>query len=214
MVGVRVFGGFAVVHDQGVIDRFPTARCREALAFLALAAGDTVPRRWLIENVWPGQNPESCGNRLSVTLTMLRRCLEDAGVQVSAMFESDRHALSLSPNVDNEWVRFWSLDAQARSLADPTAREQAALALLALHRAPLLVEVAHEWAAMYRLEALNCCRDAANWLAVRYLQQGLPERAEVYAAMASSGQFGGAGLARAEGFEPPTPSSEDWCSIH
>ena len=214
MVGVRVFGAFTVVHDAGILERFPTGRCREVLAFLVLAAGDSVPRRWLIENVWPDQRPELCGNRLSVTLTMLRRCLEEEGVEAEALFVSDRHALRLTAGVDNEWARFWVLEAQARSADDPAAREEAGLALLALHRAPLLVEVAHDWAAMYRLEALNSCKDAANWLASRYLKLGLPERAEVYAAMAASGQFGGAELARAEGFEPPTPSSEDWCSIH
>lgn len=131
-----------------------------------------------------------------------------------SVFQADRHALKLSREVDNEWVKFWSVEAQARGSVDLVARETASLLLLELHRAPLLVEVAHSWAAMYRLEALNSCRDAANWLALRYLQQGEKEKAELFSAMAASGQFSALGLARAEGFEPPTPSSEDWCSIH
>lgn len=118
----------------------------------------------------------------------------------------DRQTVKLHRDVENEWTIFWDAVGHFRHPAS-TDKYGAARHVLSLHRAPLMMEVETTWAAVFRAEALRASQEVAHWWAETMGDPLILRRAE-------SGCFGGADLARAEGFEPPTPSSEDWCSIH
>lgn len=201
---VEVFGRVAIENETQRWERFPTARCREVIAFLALSNGKSVPRTWLIENVWPGVDPDHCRNRLSVTLSMLRSML---GESHSSLLVTDRDSLRLANEVENEFEKFWSSVNAYRHAESDDEKRIAIHHAVSCYRAPLLIELKQEWAVLARQEALQATKECLEWLARRDGDHGLAKRAEM-------GCLTGAQLARAEGFEPPTPSSEDWCSIH
>lgn len=201
---VEVFGRVAIVGEAQRWEHFPSARCREVIAFLALSNGRSVPRTWLIENVWPGIDPDQCRNRLSVTLSMIRRVLGDSH---ATLLYCDRESLKLPNDVENEFELFWSSIYAYRNAETDVEKRAAVHRAMSCYRAPLLVEVKQEWAVIARNEALQAAKQCLEWLAGRDGDQGLAKRAEM-------GCLTGSQLARAEGFEPPTPSSEDWCSIH
>ena len=201
---LEVFGQFAVAHGLKRWESFPTARCRDIVAFLALARGDSIPRRWLAENVWTQSEPDACRNKLSVSLSIMRRMLDS---DFDQLLQCDRHCLRLADGVENEFDEFWTAMGRFDGTECVVEKMATVRTLLECHRGPLFVDVRQAWARHARQDADKACRKALTWMASQTGDAGLAARAEI-------GCFTGIQLARAEGLEPPTPSSEDWCSIH
>lgn len=199
---VRVFGVLAVEAGESQIDSFPTSPCRDVLASVVLAAGAPIAKTLLVANVWPQVTAEESRNRLSVCLSLLRRVVPG----FDSLMVVERQTVKLHRDVVNEWTDFWDAVGQFRNPSGLN-KSGAARQVLCLHRAPLMMEVETDWAEVFRAEALRASQEVAQWWAEATGDELILRRAE-------TGCFGGADLARAEGFEPPTPSSEDWCSIH
>ena len=194
---VEVFGHLTIKGNGQIWDKFPTTMCRDVMAFLVLAPVGPLPRRYVIENIWPKAEPEKCSNRMSVTLSLLRRYL---GASFAEVVKVDGPSLHLEASVENQFRQFW--DCVRRFRCGAADKTEAAREILTMHRAPLLVEVRTIWAELSRREAHEAAIQALFWIAD---ETGSP----TLKARAMAGCLEGFNLARAEGFEPPTPSSED-----
>ena len=77
-LAVQVLGGFAVLRD-GVpvpLSAWRTKKPRELLKILVCRRGRPAPRELLMETLWPGEDPQKLGNRLSVALSTLRTVVD------------------------------------------------------------------------------------------------------------------------------------------
>jgi DNA-binding SARP family transcriptional activator len=77
-LAVQVLGGFAVLR-KGVpvpLSEWQTKKPRELLKILICRRGRPAPRELLMEALWPGEDPQKLGNRLSVALSTLRSVLD------------------------------------------------------------------------------------------------------------------------------------------
>ncbi len=155
---IGLFGELVLRAGSTVHETWPTARCREVLGYLLLRPTEPVPRTWLIQNVWPAIPVDQCRNRLSVTLSMTKRALQASGLDMDSLIQVKTKTLTALDLGDaNEYVRF-------KRLCQGTTPEELREAIT-IHRAPLLVDVAHPWALAARSEAQVAARRAALALA-------------------------------------------------
>ena len=75
---VQTLGGLRVIiHGDPVPpDAWRSKKARDLLKMLAARRGRPVPREALIEALWPEEDPDRTGNRLSVALSTLRSVLD------------------------------------------------------------------------------------------------------------------------------------------
>lgn len=197
---VRVFGPLAVQDHDKVFTAFPTRFSAELVGFLAVC-GVPVPRDTVARSLWPEEQLSVARTRLSTTLSALRRAMAAAGMDLDRLIVSDKRLLALGEAVTNEWKLYWT-----------TARGQVSgtLEALHIHRSPLLSGCRGAWVRQARFDAMSAYLTLVNEAKCSAVQEERWTEAKAYEASAQVVLE----LARAEGFEPPTPSSEDWCSIH
>jgi DNA-binding SARP family transcriptional activator len=77
-VRVQSLGGFAVLRDGQSVktSEWQSRRARELLKFLVARRGRPAPRPLLMEALWPDDDADRLGNRLSVALTTIRMVLD------------------------------------------------------------------------------------------------------------------------------------------
>jgi ATP/maltotriose-dependent transcriptional regulator MalT len=111
-VRVQSLGGFAVLRDGQPVktSEWQSRRARELLKFLVARRGRPAPRPLLMEALWPDDDADRLGNRLSVALTTIR----SAG---SARESSSTPIRSLCRSTSAHWMLTWS-DSSSRP---PTA---------------------------------------------------------------------------------------------
>lgn len=86
---VTVFGRFSVRREDEVELHFPTARCAQIIARLALEPGGTMGRAALAAELWPETDAERQATSLRTALSHLRKVIGDEAVM------SSRAAVSL-----------------------------------------------------------------------------------------------------------------------
>ena len=86
---IELFGGLRVSHGGRVITRFRTQKAASLLAYLAYDLSRVRPREVLCELLWPGADPATSKQRLSLALTSLRRQLEPPGISRGAVLVAD-----------------------------------------------------------------------------------------------------------------------------
>src|SRR5262249_38598853 len=103
-------GRFEVVRDGVAVrrDAWQSRKARDLLKLIVARRGRPAPRDWLMEALWPEQDPTRLSNRLSVALSTLRSVLDpdhrhDPDHFVAAT--ADAIALKLC-NVDVDVERF------------------------------------------------------------------------------------------------------------
>jgi ATP/maltotriose-dependent transcriptional regulator MalT/DNA-binding SARP family transcriptional activator len=79
-VTIEALGGFRVLLDGKPVPpaAWQSRRARDLVKLLVAARGRPVPRRHLIAELWPGEDPSKTGNRLSVALATARGVVEQA----------------------------------------------------------------------------------------------------------------------------------------
>ena len=97
-LAVQVLGGFAVLRD-GVhvpLSAWQTKKPRELLKILVCRRGRPAPREQVMEALWPGEDPQKLGNRLSVALSTLRAVLDpDRRFGAEHFVRADRDSIAI-----------------------------------------------------------------------------------------------------------------------
>jgi ATP/maltotriose-dependent transcriptional regulator MalT/DNA-binding SARP family transcriptional activator len=77
-VRIQSLGGFSVLRDGELVrvSEWQSKRARELLKLLIARRGRPATRAFLMETLWPGEDPERVANRLSVALTTVRGVLD------------------------------------------------------------------------------------------------------------------------------------------
>jgi ATP/maltotriose-dependent transcriptional regulator MalT/DNA-binding SARP family transcriptional activator len=103
-LGIRSLGGFAVLRDgQPVrITDWQSKRARELLKMLVARRGRPAPRAYLMEALWPGEDPDRLANRLSVALTTVRGVLDP-----ERRFAAEKF---VAGDKDSVWLNLGSVD--------------------------------------------------------------------------------------------------------
>jgi DNA-binding SARP family transcriptional activator len=132
-VDFRFLGPFDVVENGRSVG-LGGAKQRALLAILAIHANEVVPAERLIEQLWPGDAPESAVNTLQGYVSRLRKVLDpdgSNGAQPTIVFRAPGYVLTMPP----EWIdarRFERLLVEAEARA---ATGDAAAAAVSLREA-------------------------------------------------------------------------------
>ncbi len=180
-VEIRVFGVLEFVSEHRSLFEFKLTKTYEVLGFLAVHPGQKFMRQELCMKIWPTVSKQQAQNYLSLALHYARLDFCSAGLDLESWFLITRKVVALqSLATPNDWVSFWTT--YHRLLSDP--HYDSVVQFQQQHRGNLLCGLNSEWV------------------------QG--KRDEIASALTTIGELKSRNLARAEGFEPPTPSSEDW----
>ena len=114
-VRVQSLGGFSVMRDGELvrISEWQSKRARELLKLLIARRGRPATRSYLMEALWPGEDPDRVANRLSVALTTVRGVLDPQRRFPPEHFVmADKDAVSLNLDaIDIDVERFLSATA-------------------------------------------------------------------------------------------------------
>ncbi len=92
---VEVFGGVRLIVGEQVVTRFRTEKTALLLAYLATHLHQSHPREMLLDLLWPDSGTESGRTSLRVSLSALRKLLEDRGVAPESVFYTDNFGIGL-----------------------------------------------------------------------------------------------------------------------
>lgn len=103
-LGIRSLGGFAVLRDGPPvrITEWQSKRARELLKMLVARRGRPAPRVYLMEALWPGEDPDRLANRLSVALTTVRSVLDPERCLAAEKF--------VAGDKDSVWLNLGAVD--------------------------------------------------------------------------------------------------------
>jgi DNA-binding SARP family transcriptional activator len=172
-LAIRTLGGFRVVRE-GVAVPLVEWRSRKApdlLKMLISRRGRPAPRELLMEALWPEEDPDRLGNRLSIALSTVRAVLDpNKRFPPDQFVRADKSAVTLAhEHVSVDVERFLDevvvgLDlAKAQHYGDAVERLAVAEAL---YSGDFLDEDPYEdWAAPLREEARGAYLEAARFLA-------------------------------------------------
>lgn len=184
-VEIRTLGGFAVLRDGHSVPsgEWRSKKARDLLKILTARRGRPVPREQLYEMLWPDEDPEPLGNRLSVALATVRSILDPGRRHASDHFVgADRASIWLElQRVDLDVAAFLAEVAEGRR-ARRGGREDEALAHFeraeAAYRGEFLEEDPYEeYAIGPREEAQAAYMDAAREVARHATASGDPDTA-------------------------------------
>lgn len=187
-LGIRSLGGFAVLRDgQAVrIAEWQSKRARELLKMLVARRGRPGPRAYLMEALWPGEDPDRLSNRLSVALTTVRSVLDPERRFAAETFvagDKDSVWLNLS-SVDVDLERFLAAAAAglgALRLGDTATAIPALEEAAATYSGDFLEENLYDdWAVPAREEARATYIAVARALALTAASRAEPDVAAAY----------------------------------
>ncbi|MGC4046259.1 MAG: AAA family ATPase [Armatimonas sp.] len=133
---LRLLGTFSLERDGQEIRRFRYQKAALLLAYLALNRHRAHPREFLIEFLWPEEDPETARNRFRVLLTSLRHQLEPPGVTPGSILSAPTPAtLQLAPDLIQTDVAEFEAALRRRDFVEAKA----------LYTGPLLPEFYEDW---------------------------------------------------------------------
>jgi DNA-binding SARP family transcriptional activator/predicted ATPase len=182
---IRILGELSIVAEGGreIVPRFPSRKAEALLSFLACHPAVRHRRDALIEQFWPDVDIDDARNSFRVTLSRLRRCLEQAGVSSHCLFASDRDYLYVNrTQCVTDVQRFEAALRSARQTrGDTTAESEAIAKALSFYRGPLLTGCDEGWAFAERMRLEDSFVTASHRL-LDILEQGQNwEAATLYA---------------------------------
>ena len=158
---IRTLGSFALLRDgQPVpLGEWQSRKARDLLKILVARRGRAAPRDYLMDALWPGEDPTRLGNRLSVALSLVRSVLDpEKRFDPDHYVSGGKSGVALRSEALPTDVEEFLADADAglrllREGSHDEARERL-LAAEAAYAGDFLEEDAYEeWAAMLREEA-------------------------------------------------------------
>ena len=108
-VQVQSLGGFAVLRGGELVrlSEWQSKRARELLKLLVARRGRPVPRGYLMETMWPDEDPDKVANRLSVALTTIRGIFDPERQSPIEHLVADKDSVALNLEaVDLDLERF------------------------------------------------------------------------------------------------------------
>ncbi len=143
---IGLFGRVSIRRDSTTFTGFPTRKVAELLALLALNSGRSVYRKDAITMMWHGSDGPKASNRLSASLYLLRKSLEDEfGDDASELFGTGDGSIWLTQHahVDVEqaeanWFAFCNS-------ADVDTKRLSASAVSQIYRGHLCTELHGTW---------------------------------------------------------------------
>jgi DNA-binding SARP family transcriptional activator len=107
-VRIESLGGFAVLRGGELVrlSEWQSKRARELLKLLVARRGRPAARAYLMEALWPEEQPERLANRLSVALTTVRGVLDPRREAADDYVIADADAVALNLDaldIDLEW---------------------------------------------------------------------------------------------------------------
>jgi ATP/maltotriose-dependent transcriptional regulator MalT/DNA-binding SARP family transcriptional activator len=171
---IETLGRFAVLRDGVPVpsSQWQSKKARDLLKLLITRRGKTAPRDFLIEALWPDEDPRKTSNRLSVALNVVRGVLDPQGhFEVDRFVAGDRDGVRLElANVAVDLEAFLEqavtgLRASAHGEAD--AAQPLLESAEATYRGDFLEEDAYDdWAIPLRDEARATYLEVARALAL------------------------------------------------
>lgn len=160
-VAIQALGGFRVLRDGRPVplSDWQSKKARDLLKLLVARRGRPAPRDFLMEALWPDEDPAKLANRLSVALTTVRGMLDpDRRFSQERFVQADKDAVRLDPSeVEMDVERFLADASEGLRLRANRRPEEAAPLLSAAEAAytgDFLEENAYDdWAVPLREEA-------------------------------------------------------------
>ncbi|MGH2546925.1 MAG: BTAD domain-containing putative transcriptional regulator, partial [Actinomycetota bacterium] len=160
-VAIQALGGFRVLRDGRPVplSDWQSKKARDLLKLLVARRGRPAPRDFLMEALWPDEDPAKLANRLSVALTTVRGVLDpDRRFSQERFVEADKDSVRLDTSEVEVDVERFMADASegVRLRASGRAEEGAPLlsAAEAAYTGDFLEENAYDdWAVPLREEA-------------------------------------------------------------
>jgi DNA-binding SARP family transcriptional activator len=173
-VSVRCLGAFRVFRDGQPLpaSAWQSKKARTLLKILVARRGRSTTRDFLIETLWPGEDPGTLANRLSVALATVRAVLDPAKRHPPGHFlAGDKDAVRLNlANLPVDVEAFLALAERGLAL-DRAGRDDAESLLRAAEAAYagdfLEEDLYEDWAAGLREEARSAYVSVATALARR-----------------------------------------------
>jgi predicted ATPase/DNA-binding SARP family transcriptional activator len=153
---VQLLGQLCAQREETYLTRFSTHKAASLLAFLALNYPRRFPREVLIDTLWPECELPVGRNRLSFTLSTLRRQLEPPPLPPGSVLLTTNADIGLHPEtVTVDVTAFQTLQRTSETTTLPSQRLDLLLQALGLYRGELLPGFYDEWAisAQRRLSA-------------------------------------------------------------
>jgi DNA-binding SARP family transcriptional activator len=150
---IRILGPIEVADGDRSLP-LPGPRQRGLLALLALHANEVVSSERLIDELWPGEPPESAAAALQAGMSRLRKALGDHSGLIATV--APGYVIRLAP--DQLDVRRFEQLVEEAAGADPESASETLRSALALWRGPPLGDLAYEsfaQAPIRRLEELR-----------------------------------------------------------
>jgi DNA-binding SARP family transcriptional activator/tetratricopeptide (TPR) repeat protein len=183
---IRTLGEFQVLRDGEPVpaEAWQSRKARDLVKILLTRPAAAVPRGTLLDELWPGEPPSRCANRLSVALSTVRAIFDPEHRFAAAHFvAADKFSLTLL-NITSDISIFLASarDAQAAyQRGDPDAPRDLALAE-ALYTGDFLPEDEYrDWAAPAREQAKARYLSVVRTLARAAAETGDHDLVETYA---------------------------------
>jgi DNA-binding SARP family transcriptional activator len=185
---IQSLGGFAVLRDDQPVrtSEWQSRRARELLKLLVARRGRPAPRPYLMETLWPGEEPERVANRLSVALSIIRGVLDPRRCSPPDQFvRADCGSVAINLDaVDVDLERFLAAAGDGRRLLrrGETHRALPTLeAAVVAYRGDFLEENPYDdWAVPAREEAREAYVTTARALAVHAAASADPDSAVLH----------------------------------
>jgi DNA-binding SARP family transcriptional activator len=167
---IETLGRFAVLRDGMPVpsSEWQSKKARDLLKLLVARRGKTATREFLIEALWPDEDPKKTSNRLSVALNVVRGVLDPEGRSDPDRFIfADRAGVRLElANVEVDVERFLEQAEAGLSAGGEPAQPQLEAAEAAYHGEFLEEERYEDWAVPLRDEARSTYLEVARALAL------------------------------------------------
>jgi DNA-binding SARP family transcriptional activator len=172
-VEIRSLGGFAVSRGGVSVpsSEWRSKKARDLLKILVARRGQSAPRDYFMEALWPEGDPELLGNRLSVALATVRSILDPGGRHGQDTFiRADRDGIAIDPSglpVDVEaFLHGARAGLRLRRGGDPLAASRILEAAESSYTGDFLEEDLYEdWAVPLREQARATYIEVAHALA-------------------------------------------------
>jgi predicted ATPase/DNA-binding SARP family transcriptional activator len=168
VVRIDLFGGLAARSGNRVVRHFETRKAAELLAFLAISPGRSYSRDYLMELLWPDEDPDATRVRLRQVLSALRRSLENEEVLVA-----DRSSVHLDPSLLSTDVLDFERERRSAGRAEtPEESETHLRAAAEIYAGELLPDIGEAWASSERFRLAEGYQETLGELADRAAERG------------------------------------------
>ena len=155
---IDLFGALCLRTEDRAITRFQTRKTGALIAYLACFDKQLNRRDEVIEQLWPGENPQSSRNRLRMALTWLRKELGSPLDTPDGLIIADRNVIYLNPALYTTDKAEYEAHIKAATQSENGAGQRKHLrAAASLYRGQMLPDYEETWARSERDRLSDSC---------------------------------------------------------